>query len=694
MTLKSFTSKSFPFRKLTLSALAAAMLISASQSARAATCPFDNGGSSLENDGLVLTRYALGLRGAPMVANTSFAAGDAATIESNIACPSCGLRVTDDKDALNNPIFTVADATIISRKLAGFSGAALTNGLGSLGSGSRNTPLAVQSFLTAGCGATGGTVTSIATGAGLTGGAITTTGSIGLAGTQLLPTTACGMGQIAKWGGSAWICSADNVGGTGTVTSVAGGAGIVATGPNVVNGVLSTMGLIELANGYILPQGCAAGQVPKSGGAGTWVCAADNAGGSVTNAFVNGGNAFGAPGVIGTTDAQPMTVRSGGTGVNMVLSTGDGLRVQAAADGVFRASNSVNGSPVNSVSPGVIGATISGGGRVEIASSTLFPNIVAASYGTVGGGYLNSSTFESATVGGRLGNQADAFASVVAGGKSNQASGSLSNVGGGSSNVASGISATVGGGSSNIVNGQFANVSGGTANNASGDKATVAGGSNNAASGLNATVAGGASNLAQGANSFASGYRAKNSYDGAFLWADSSEVDFKVKTSELSGVGATGWATAANSFNVRATGGVWFVTAVSANGRPTAGPQVNAGSGTWAASSDRQSKTAITAVNTQEILRKVVAMPISSWQYLTETGVRHIGPMAQDFKRLFAVGRDDKSITTIDADGVALAAIQGLNQKLNEQIKLNKRKDAELTQLRAEFAAMKKKLGM
>jgi hypothetical protein len=175
--------------------------------AHAQTCPFDNGGSTLENDGLVLTRYALGLRGATMVANTSFATADPAGIENNIACPSCGLRVTDDKDALANPIFTVADATIISRKIAGFSGAALTNGV-ALGSGTRNTPAAVQSFLLAGCGATGGTVTNVATGTGLTGGPITAAGTV------------------------------------------------------------------SLANGYVLPQGCTSGQIPKSDGNGTWSCAA------------------------------------------------------------------------------------------------------------------------------------------------------------------------------------------------------------------------------------------------------------------------------------------------------------------------------------------------------------------------------------------------------------------------------------
>jgi trimeric autotransporter adhesin len=40
--------------------------------------------------------------------------------------------------------------------------------------------------------------------------------------------------------------------------------------------------------------------------------------------------------------------------------------------------------------------------------------------------------------------------------------------------------------------------------------------------------------------------------------------------------------------------------------------------------------------------------------------------VAQDFYAAFALGTDDKHIATVDAEGVALAAIQGLNQKLEE----------------------------
>ncbi len=41
--------------------------------------------------------------------------------------------------------------------------------------------------------------------------------------------------------------------------------------------------------------------------------------------------------------------------------------------------------------------------------------------------------------------------------------------------------------------------------------------------------------------------------------------------------------------------------------------------------------------------------------------------MAEDFKQIFGLGGDGKSISTVDADGIALAAIQGLNQKLESE---------------------------
>ena len=80
--------------------------------------------------------------------------------------------------------------------------------------------------------------------------------------------------------------------------------------------------------------------------------------------------------------------------------------------------------------------------------------------------------------------------------------------------------------------------------------------------------------------------------------------------------------------------------------------------------SDRHAKQDFRSVEATAILEKVVALPISEWAYKGESATRHIGPVAQDFKEAFGLGSSDKSIATVDADGVALAAIQGLNRKM------------------------------
>jgi hypothetical protein len=60
----------------------------------------------------------------------------------------------------------------------------------------------------------------------------------------------------------------------------------------------------------------------------------------------------------------------------------------------------------------------------------------------------------------------------------------------------------------------------------------------------------------------------------------------------------------------------------------------------------------------------VNSLPVRSWHYKAEPSVRHIGPVAQDFYRAFRIGPDNKHISSVDADGVALAAIKGLSEKV------------------------------
>jgi len=119
----------------------------------------------------------------------------------------------------------------------------------------------------------------------------------------------------------------------------------------------------------------------------------------------------------------------------------------------------------------------------------------------------------------------------------------------------------------------------------------------------------------------------------------------------------------------------------------------DANSGGWQHFSDRNLKENITPVVPREILERLVQMPISRWNMKgTDVEVPHIGPMAQDFHAAFGLGSDDRHIGSVDADGVALAAIQGLNQKVEARTAdLEKElsvKEAEIQTLKASVAEL------
>ena len=108
-------------------------------------------------------------------------------------------------------------------------------------------------------------------------------------------------------------------------------------------------------------------------------------------------------------------------------------------------------------------------------------------------------------------------------------------------------------------------------------------------------------------------------------------------------------------------------------------------SGALTQNSDVNAKQDIVGVRHDEVLAKVVRLPISEWSYKDNPDARHIGPMAQDFYQLFALGDTDKGLSSIDTGGVALAAIQGLHAQLTEKSDL-------LEQVKAQNAALQTEL--
>ena len=86
--------------------------------------------------------------------------------------------------------------------------------------------------------------------------------------------------------------------------------------------------------------------------------------------------------------------------------------------------------------------------------------------------------------------------------------------------------------------------------------------------------------------------------------------------------------------------------------------------GVWTNASDEQLKENFVPVDGEAILEQIEALPISQWNYRVEgDDVTHIGPTAQDFQAAFGLGGSDKTISTIDPAGVALAAIKALHEK-------------------------------
>lgn len=104
--------------------------------------------------------------------------------------------------------------------------------------------------------------------------------------------------------------------------------------------------------------------------------------------------------------------------------------------------------------------------------------------------------------------------------------------------------------------------------------------------------------------------------------------------------------------------------------------------GVWTNGSSRTFKQDFTPIDSGAILGRVLQLPVLQWRYKGTDTEQHIGPIAEDFKAAFGLGGDERYIGTIDADGVALAAIQGLNHKL----------ESENAELRATLATLARRL--
>jgi Chaperone of endosialidase len=358
---------------------------------------------------------------------------------------------------------------------------------------------------------------------------------------------------------------------------------------------------------------------------------------------------------------------------------GDGLRIFGGGTGT---PTVVNGDD-NNTATAALAATIGGGGGTgtvavpEAAVISYAANAItgAAHASVIAGGTGNQIEYNAisrpvfATISGGQGNRNYAYFGVIGGGRSNTAGQAAVNI----------FGATAAGGFGNLAFGSYGTVSGGSGNQA----------------GPAATVPGGESNLALGAYSLAAGRSAYTANDasgtirhaGAFAWADSNANAV---------AGQQFFTSADDQFAVRARGGVAFRVVSTTSAASGAGCSLPAGgAASWSCSSDRNLKEGILAISPKAVLAKVSALPLSTWQFKGTTR-RHLSPMAQDFWAAFGLGENDTNITSSDVGGVALAAVQGLNQKMSVELRSLKRamdaKSAELDQLRRDLAEIRRQL--
>lgn len=365
-------------------------------------------------------------------------------------------------------------------------------------------------------------------------------------------------------------------------------------------------------------------------------------------------------------------------------------------------------------------------------------NYAQAQYAFIGGGRGNRANGEFTSISGGKSNTADGLRSHLGGGELNTVSAAFGTVSGGFSGDAGGDYSVVIGGKENEAFGYAATSSGGESN--------CAGGSYSWAGGNNAQVRRRSNGSPAGACQFASSSGDTNGDEGSFVWADSQSSNFSTTAPdqflvrarggvginsapsanniELTIAGSANGSTASNVFLKErdSNRGILFsagdgadandsgfyldhfngssqarrlalapdgsVTIRSNVTQANTGVSMAANSGAWTSLSDRRVKTAITAIDPRSILERLIAMPVSTWSYIAQgTDVRHIGPMAQDFMAAFQVGETETGINTIDADGVAMAAIQGLNQKLESENAKLARQAADLATRAADLEA-------
>lgn len=186
--------------------------------------------------------------------------------------------------------------------------------------------------------------------------------------------------------------------------------------------------------------------------------------------------------------------------------------------------------------------------------------------------------------------------------------------------------------------------------------------------------------LAREDYSVAIGYRGRAIHEGSLVLSDASSLSATLSSYTTS--------SAANQFTSRYAGGYRLFT----NDDMTVGVSLTASDNSWNIISDSTKKERFLTADGAAMLLRLRDMRLGSWSYKSQRskGIRHYGPMAQDFYAAFghdtygAIG-NDTTINQANMEGVLMIMVKALEQRTTLQ-------NDEINALKASNEALLKQL--
>jgi hypothetical protein len=475
-------------------------------------------------------------------------------------------------------------------------------------------------------------------------------------------------GKLLKWDGASWKPQDDNDSDTVNFSSSAAHAVNVDTAVYAASSSGTVDTVLYANTASTASTAGSAASTPEAGSAITSDTATYTTSSIPFNWSINGNSLASSANFLGTTDASALVFKTNNIERSRFTSAGSfGLGTSTPP-----ASFSITGND-GFVSAGTFGSGMLSDSTVG-SRMMWYPRKASLRWGTTTSNYWGDSKIGNYSFAGGLNSSAQGIYSLALGINSHAMSENFISIGkdcygeiipgdpvGNGATVAMGDSVVMLFTRSIGMGHGIVSTNGGCAfgyrNQISGSPASSVWGSYNNTSGINSVVMG--------------SHGSSNGKNASFLFADASTNAVVSNTVNY-------------QFMVRAAGGTVFYS----DAAMTTGVTLFPGGGSWAMTSDKNKKENFILVDGDAVLDGISRLKVCSWSYKGQKRIRHAGPFAQDMFSVFGYGESDKTISSVDINGLTLAGIKALvlkTQKLEEPLIHVQELQSEATKIKSDF---------